>query len=98
MPIRPDTNDLIAFLDSLAQIDPVAMGKLVTYRANCNAGMADHPTVQVGKNERGPAVTMLGILNGYAGTFDDGKWKDWGPIAAVVEPDGSVSGFERTDG
>ncbi len=117
MTIRADVDDLIAFLNSVAAMDPVAMGKLVGYRVPCNDAIRDHATIQVGPaQERGPAggllhlaapefaalapdapvVGLLGILNGYAGTYDDGSRKGWGPIAAIVEDDGRVTGFRRT--
>lgn len=112
MTIRPDTDDLIAFLNSLTAIDPVAMGELMAARVPCNEAMANHPTVQVvaggadgnvGKHAGESAVPagefrvgFLGILNGYAGAFDEGPRKGWGPISAVVEDDGRVTSFRRT--
>lgn len=98
--IRKDVDELIEFLDSLAKLDPVAMGTLVSTRAICNKELADHPTVQTGQ---APGcglgiceVGMLGILNGYGGTFEDGKRKGWGAITAVMEIDGRVTAFKRT--
>jgi len=96
--IRPDTDELIAFLDSLAKIDPVTMGKLISARVPCNEGLAKHPTVQCGDYHyqgKVVAVGMLGILNGYAGVFDHGPYKGWGPISAIVEADGRCTGFKR---
>ena len=92
MSIRNDVDDLIAFLDSLAKIDPVAMGALIAARVSCNQALADHPTVQCGDS----IVGVLGILNGYAGVFDDGPRKGWGPISAVIESDCRCTGFART--
>jgi len=97
MSIRCDADEIISFLNSLAQIDPIAMGKLVSARVACNATMADHPTVQVSSCQDGFEIGFLGLINGYAGTYDDGKWKGWGPVCAVVEDDGSVAAFRRTD-
>lgn len=97
--IRKDTDDLIAFLDTLAKIDPVAMGKLIAIRVPCNAALAKHDTVQVHKDEKESkehTIGLLGILNGYAGKFDEGQFKGWGPIAALVEKDGQVSRFIKT--
>lgn len=93
MTIRSNTHDLICFLDSLARIDSVAMGKLIAARVPCNRELAEHPTVQTGSSE----VGILGVLNGFAGTFDDGPKKGWGPITAVVEDDGRVTSFRWTD-
>jgi hypothetical protein len=112
MPIRADADDLIAFLDSLAKIDPAAMGRLIAARTPCNDALANHPTVQAGTAgdirllqpgffkgqlpDDAPVVGMLGVLNGYLGTLEDGAGKGCGPITAVVELNGDVSGFYRT--
>ena len=45
--MRVETDRLIAFLNSLIEIDPYAMAELLTLRVPCNQAMADHPTVQV---------------------------------------------------
>ena len=104
--IRIDTDDLIEFLNSLVKLDPVAIGKLVEARVPCNEELAQHPTVQVSGHGEGEyssipegeyRVGILGILNGYAGTIEEGPRKGWGSIAAVIEDDGHVSKFIRTD-
>lgn len=108
MIIRQDTDDLIAFLNELVKIDPVAIRALIEARVPCNAHLANHPTVQVSAHGPGNShymaippgeyrVGILGILNGYAGTIDDGHFAGYGPIAAIVEDDGSISGFRRTE-
>lgn len=96
--LRPDTDDMIAFLDSLAKIDPVAMGKLIAHRVQCNETLRDHATVQTGPGETlgTGEVGMLGILNGYCGVIGAGKYKGWGNIAAIVEKDGRCTGFVAT--
>jgi hypothetical protein len=101
--IRDDVHELITFLSSLAEIDPIAMGALVNHRVPCNIGILMHPTVQTGLNEatgetgESGEVGILGILNGYAGKFRDGKYVGWGPIAAVMEKDGRVTSFQFTE-
>jgi hypothetical protein len=107
MTIRTGTDDLIEFLDGLAKLDPKAMGALVSVRVQCTASLAEHPTVQVAGH--GPhgfekeipegeyRVGILGILNGFAGSFDEGPRKGWGPISALMESDGTVSSFVRTE-
>lgn len=117
MPIRPETDDLIAFLNELAALDPVFMGRLLSARLPCNDAILNHPSVQasVAKDYRAAKYAhnrpsgiddmpdnqgiagVLGVLNGFCGTFDDGPRKAWGPIAAVIEDDGTVSSFRRTD-
>jgi hypothetical protein len=39
---------------------------------------------------------ILGILNGYCGTYDDGPRKGWGPISVEVQKDGRVTRVFRT--
>lgn len=113
MAIRADADDLIAFLDSLAKLDPVCMGKLIAARVPCSQALAEHGSVQVAAGgDKGYAsvhpgdsavppgeyrVGMLGILNGYAGVFDDGPKKGWGPITVVIEQDGRCTSVRKTD-
>jgi len=92
--IRPETDELIAFLNSLLESDPYAIAELLTVRVPCNQTLADHPTVQVAA---GPdhgitfirpgeyRVGILGILNGYCGSIEEGPREGWGPIAAVYD-------------
>lgn len=97
--IRPDVDELIAFLDSLAKLDPVAMGTLINSRVPCNQELAKHPSVQAGATDclSGYEVGILGVLNGYAGTIEGGKYNGWGPISAIIEQDGRCTGFVRTE-
>lgn len=97
--IRKDTDDLIAYLDSLAKLDPVAIGLLIAIRVPCNAHLAKHSKVQIHKAPHDPnqnTIGLLGILNGYAGKYTEGPFKGFGPIAALVEQSGSVSRFIKT--
>lgn len=96
--IRPDTLELVAFLNSLAQIDPIAMGELVSNRVRCNDGLGDHPTVQCGRDSPvSPLrVGMLGIINGWAGVIEEGNFSGWGPISAVMDSDRRCTGFVLT--
>ena len=100
--IRPDTDELIAFLNSLLAIDRYAIAELLIFAAPCNQELADHPSVQVrgaeGTTYIQPGtfrVGLLGILNGYCGTLEGGEHDQWGPIAAVYA-DGQLARFERT--
>jgi hypothetical protein len=94
--VRPDRDDLIAFLNELPEIEGDAVADLVVARVPCNQGLADHPTVQVGASACGHEVGFLGILNGYCGTIDAGAHVGYGPITAQME-DGRIVRFERTD-
>lgn len=95
--IRDDVHELIAFLTSVAEADPIAMGALINHRVSCNNAMLMHPTLQCGVTIDGGKIGMLGILNGYAGKFRDGKYQGWGPIAAVMEKNGNVASFQYTE-
>lgn len=97
------TGRILALMRELADLDLQAVRLMIETRVPCNYALATHPTVQV---RRVPAdnplaqvctyeVGLLGILNGLCGAYDDGPKAGWGPIAAVVEEDGSVR-FERT--
>ena len=84
--------------------DPDAIRSLIFRRVPCNEALADDPTIQVcraGDDESHPdtcAVGMLGIINGILGTYPaDSCCAGAGPIAAVVDDDGMLSGFQRTD-
>jgi uncharacterized membrane protein len=101
--IRKDTDELIAFLNSLVAIDHYAIAELLATRVPCNEALAAHQSVQVAGAGKDVAyiapgtfrVGILGILNGYCGTIDDGPRKNWGPITAVYD-NGMLVRFERT--
>ena len=104
MGVRAETDELIAFLNSLVAIDPYAVAELLCVRVPCNEAMAEHPSVQVfvGGERCGPTfvapgqfrVGMLGVLNGYCGVIDAGPNKGSGTIAARYD-EGRLVGFER---
>jgi hypothetical protein len=104
MTIRNETDDLIAFLNSLVEIDPYAMTELLCIRVPCNEQLANHPSVQVAGERSGATfiapntwrVGILGVLNGFCGTIDDGPRQGWGPIAAILD-NGKLVRFERTE-
>lgn len=75
--------------DAIGQ-DREAIEKLVAARVPCNEGLAQHPTIQVGKHKEASGVGLLGILNGIVGVDVDG----WGCIAANFDDDGKLSHFE----
>lgn len=96
MAIRADTDDIITFLNDLFALDPHFMNELVSRRIACSDAIGDHPTVQAMMIDGRPAAGLIGILNGYFGTFDDGHYKGYGPITALFS-DGKLTGFIRTD-
>jgi len=92
-------DEFIKELTAIAEVDPVAMGKLAAHRVPCNKKLADHPSVQVhsdGVNVH--LVGMVGIINGIFGMYDDGPKKDWGAVAAVIElEDRSCARFSKIE-
>jgi len=105
MTIRDDTDELIAFLNSLVAIDPYALAELLCIRVPCNRALAEHPTVQAMAFGDSSCtfiapdtyrVGVLGILNGFCGVIDNGPHKSWGPINAIYG-DGVLLRFERRD-
>jgi hypothetical protein len=76
---------ICSFLNELLEIDRPAMGAMIANRVPCNEGLADHPTVQVGKQNGGYHVGMLGILNGLCGIRQSNQF---GLINAIFSGDG----------
>jgi hypothetical protein len=105
MPIRPETDEAIAFLNSLVAIDRHFVQELMALRVPCNSQIANHPSVQVGIGSDKDVFVrpneyrcgILGVLNGFFGTFDGGDYAGWGPIAAVYSSEGLLTKFIRTD-
>ncbi len=85
--IQHDPNPMIRFLNHLLEVDRDAVENLVAARVPCGQRMAEHQSVQVGGEEGRPTVGLLGLLNGFFGTFDGGPKAGWGPITAVVDDD-----------
>jgi hypothetical protein len=84
----------VELLNGMLEADRDAITVLITKRVLCNENLANHPTVQVHDYDNGtPSVGLLGILNGIFGIYDEGKCKGSGPIAVVVEEDGTVLRF-----
>ena len=87
---------VIELLNELNSLDPAFMANFIAGRIPCNAALGEHPTVQTGLHEGSYNAGPLGILNGLFGIKDDEPRKGWGPIAAMVNEDGSIDRFERT--
>jgi hypothetical protein len=79
--------DIIAYLNTLIETDHGAMLEIINHRVSCNQELAKHPTVQVWSDDNQTTednqatVSIVGILNGLFGVFDDGPKKNWGTIA-----------------
>jgi hypothetical protein len=40
---------------------------------------------------------LLGLLNGFCGMYDEGEFKGWGPITAVLDDSASTICFRHTE-
>ncbi len=79
---------VVELLNGMLEMDRPAVGALIANRVPCNRELADHPTVQVGRQHGGFHVGLLGIVNGICG-IDDAT--GWGAITAVFdEPEDGV--------
>ena len=96
MPVRPETDDVIDFLNELLALDPAFVNQLIGFRTPCNQALADHPTVQVGGGDGDFRAGMLGVVNGFLGAIDDGPKAGWGPVTAIYDGDALVA-FRRTE-
>jgi hypothetical protein len=94
-----NVDKVLTFLNELVALDRAAVERLVETRVQCNDAIADHPSVQVGKDADGnPVVGLLGIVNGLMGTQPEGANKPgWGYIAASFDDGGKLAGFVRID-
>jgi hypothetical protein len=88
------TDELIAYLNTLLDLDREALSRLVEFRTPANSLLWNHTSVQVVMRD----VGLLGILNGFCGTVDGGPKAGWGPITAVFGDDGNIRKFCRTGG
>ena len=79
---------IVSVLNEANDLDPVAIGQLVSHRVKCNDALADHPTIQVGKID-GPDVVvgLLGLINGLVGVRDN----SWGYIAMEWDSEEGVA-------
>ena len=81
---------IVDYLNHLLKVDYSAIDKLCFTRIYCSKKLAEHPTVQVCKDNFGNySVGLLGILNGLIGIDKDG----WGCIAADCEANGKITKF-----
>ncbi|MBF7010610.1 hypothetical protein QUC32_13075 [Novosphingobium resinovorum] len=88
MSVRPETSDMIDFLNDLLDLDPKFVRELIAHRPQCNDAIADHPTVQAGLVGNKFVSGFLGVVNGFLGTIETGKYAGWGPIAVVYDDNG----------
>lgn len=76
----------IKFLNEVYKLDPDWLERILSYRPTCNKKLADHPTIQAWLyNTTDLKCGFLGLMNGYFGSYDGGKYKGFGSIGAVFD-------------
>ncbi len=91
---------LIGRLNHLLECEPSlgeTFGLLIRTRVTCSDSVRDHETIQVSVEEGCNYVGFLGMLNGIVGAIEPSHEKaGWGYVMAIIEKDGTVSGFCNT--
>lgn len=84
-----DINIALKVLNEALIADPVAIETLINHRVLCNDALADHPNVQVRRDDRDGCsyVGLLGILNGVLEPMTGQR------IAAVEDDNGKLLEF-----
>jgi hypothetical protein len=81
---------VIALLNDLNNIDPLATRNLFESRVYCSSELEKHPTIIT---MEGPTIGPLGLINGFFDTLSNGR----GQITAVYEDDETkIIRFEKT--
>jgi hypothetical protein len=87
---------IVEIMNEALKLDSRAITELVEMRIPCDVALANHPSIQIQAGNRGnPAIGLLGILNGLAGTQVYKGVPGWGRVEAVFEDDGSIITFRR---
>jgi len=82
--------DVVALLNEMLDIDPVATQLLVKQRIRCNHKMKKHNDLQINlDNNNDPKVGLLGVLNGLFGKSPKG----YGFILAQISEGGQYLKF-----
>lgn len=79
----------VKVLNEALESDPVTVNQLVNLRVMCNEELANHPSIQVGKDNRYQTVHwvgLFGIINGLFGVDENG----WGFIEAEIRDDNGL--------
>ncbi len=103
MSVREDLVDELAdFMNEMLAHDREAITALCLSRVQCGKALMTHPTVQVRvvkddvSQSMDYSVGLLGILNGFLGSFDDGPKKGFGALVANMDSDtGDLTRFRR---
>jgi hypothetical protein len=76
----------VKILNEALESDHIAVNQLINLRVMCNKELANHPFIQVGKDNRFQQVWwvgLFGIINGLFGVDEEG----WGFIEAEIRDD-----------
>lgn len=100
--VTVDVDHAIELLNWIAENDPDLVQSVVDTRFKCNHEVWGHPTIQVRSYTTGDgpiegSVSILGILNGVFGTIKGGKLDGYSYIAVVLDENGKVLRFKRTE-
>ncbi len=108
--IREDVHEIVEFLNTILKIDEEFMWELFNTRIKVNDELLNHPTVQCtssgtiryeGEQPTKAAVMgsqrsgILGLLNGYFGTYEYGSREGWGAISMVMSVEEGNSRIEK---
>lgn len=85
----------LEILNRACKSDKEAIFRLINNRVQCSKELADDPTIQVGSVGKDFKVGMLGVINGLCGI--DHK-SGYGPISAIFDIYGKLTGFKRSPG
>lgn len=89
------SDEAIAYLNELIELDRPAMAALIANRVPCNLALAEHPSCQVATQHGGFQVGLIGVINGLFGV-DEMDARGWGPITWVFDNKGNLEGVGRT--
>jgi hypothetical protein len=69
--------DVVDFLNAALQSDRIGISNLFLRRVTVNRTLAEHPTLQVAREQGNFYTSPLGLLNGLFGRAPDGKGAIW---------------------
>ncbi len=103
MAVREDlVDEMVTFMNEMLAHDQEAITALCLSRVQCGKALATHPTVQVlvvrddVSQSTDYSVGLLGLLNGFLGSFDEEPRKGFGALAADMDSNtGDITRFRR---
>ncbi len=100
--VHVNVDDAIKLLNWMVENDPALVQSVVDTRLPCVEATWHHPTIQVASKTVGDGpnqvdASLLGIMNGVFGTIKGGKLDGYGFISVIVDENGKVMRFDRTE-